>query len=301
MVELHGLVGAYKLNGQLAECIEFDVEMQRYVVLLKSGESKKVKPQNVKPLGILRSEMINILQLKAIMEEKRRQAFRSDIIQLMKKWNCVIPNVVSSRVLVDWSKLENPDLRKRLLESKRVSLETLPNDVSVVFLSIPRETLCLGEGIEDQPVERIEMVKNTVREFGPLLEKNVLKSQVYWILPFGILDSLELPMIKRAFYCSYPLFQFLVDQLVLCLDKKDDPMSLRFAAQRLDLVCAAKAGVEVTAVSKEKVRELKLSLPSRGDCGKDEVKILREIETSLNIQRPVDGDKSFIVKCHHSS
>ena len=285
-------MSAFKLNGQVAQCLEFDVELQRYVVLLKSGESKKIKPQNIKPLGKLRSEMPNVLQIKALIEPRNRKAFRSELISVLKKWECVLPNVVSSRVLVDWAKLESPDLRKRLLESKTVPLDTLPDDVSIVFLSVPRETINLEE-------ESTDLIKKAVAELGHTLEKQILKSQVYWILPFNIVDGFELPIIKRAFYCSYPLWTFLIDLMVLCIEPKDDPMSLHSAAQRLDVICAAKAGTRVYAYGDSAGGlKVKQSLPSRGHGRHDDVKIYREIEKNLNIQRPADGDQSFFIQCH---
>ena len=302
LVELQGLVSAFKLNGQLAECVEFDVDMQRYVVLLKSGESKKVKPQNIKPLGTLRTEMTNVLQFRALVEERKKLSPRSEIIALFKKWNCVLPNVVSSRVLVDWAKLESSDLRRRLIEAKRVRIDTLPDDVSVVCMSMPRRSLVLKGDIEDEGTDFVYRVKSTVRKLGPLLEEDILKSQVYWLLPFDTVDSIQLPMVRRAFECTYPLIPFLCDHTVLCVNKSDDLLSLKYSAQRLDIVCTSKAGTPILVHRLDTDRQarsedLKLSLPSRGYCEDNQLPILREIEKSINIQRPADNDSSFIIKC----
>jgi hypothetical protein len=302
LVALHGLVSAFKLNGQLAECVEFDVELQRYVVLLKSGETKKVKPQNISPIGKLRTEMANTLQLRALLEEKNKHSSRSDIIALLKKWDCVLPSVVSSRVLVDWAKLESSDLRKRLLDAKRVRIDTLPNDLSVVFLSIPRKTLALKGDIEEEGSDMIDRVKSTVRKLVPLLEDEILGSQVYWILPFETVESIQLPMVQRAFECTYPLIPFLCDSTVMCLNKNDDPLSLKYSAQRLDAACASKAGTKIwihryDMQRPQRSEDLKLSLPSRGYCEDNQLTILREIEKSINILRPVDDESSFIIQC----
>jgi hypothetical protein len=292
IVELHGLVSAYKLNGQLAECLEFDVELQRYVVLLKSGETKKVQPQNLVPIGKFRSEMINVLQLKALNELNKSP--RSEVIATLSKWLCVVPNVVSARVMADWAKLESADLRKRLIASKKVPISTIPDDVSVVLLSLSRPCLTLTD-IETQEPSLIKQLRDTLKTVGPVLEDDILRNQVYWILPFDCLDSLELPMINRALRCSYPAWSFLADAIVLALDKGQE--TTKNAFQRLDLACASKASTQVYLSQKgsPRKREMKISLPSRGDCDESELKYLREVEKALSIQKLVD--EPTIIQC----
>ena len=289
-MELHGLVGAYKLNGQWAECTEFDVDLQRYVVALKSGETKKVKPQNVKPIGTYRSEMANVLQLKSLSEIRRSTGKRSEIIQTLKKWNCVVPSVVSARVMVDWAKLDSEDLRQRLLDSKKVSIQTLPDDVCVVSLSLPRAGLTMAK----PPAS----LRDIVKLLGPILENRILKNQVYWLLPFESIEHVDLPMIRRAFICSYPLYGYLLDRLILCVDRDDDPSSLRFGIQRLDVLAAHRADTEILVYPSNggsKHISVGLALPSRGNCEEDQVGFLKEAETSLLKQ--TDGNKPSVIQC----
>ena len=285
IVELHGLVSAYKLNGQLAECLEFDVELQRYVVLLKSGETKKVQPQNVVPIGKYRSEMINMLQLKALNELKKSP--RSDVISTLNKWHCVVPNVVSARVMADWAKLDSSDLRQRLITSKKVPISTIPDNVSVVLLSLSRPSLTLTDS-ESQEPSFIKQLRDILKSIGPVLEDDILRNQVYWILPFDCLESVELPMINRALRCSYPAWSFLADAIVLPLEKGQE--ATKNAFQRLDLACASKASTQVYISQKgaPRKREMKISLPSRGECDDSELKYLREVEKAFNIQKLVD-------------
>jgi hypothetical protein len=289
IVELHGLVGAYKLNGQWAECKEFDVDMQRYLVTLKSGETKKVKPQNVKPIGTYRSEMANVLQLKSLSEIRRSTGKRSEIIQTLKKWNCVVPSVVSARVMVDWAKLDKEDLRQRLLDSKKVSIETLPDDVCVVSLSLPRTRLTMTE----PPAS----LRDIVKSLGPGLENRILKNQVYWLLPFECIENVDLGMIKRSFFCSYPLYGFLLDRLVLCMDRDDDPSALRSSMQRLDVMAAHRAGTEILVHEKGGSKNilLGLALPSQGKCEEDQIDFLKDAEKIL--MRQTDQSKSSVIQC----
>ena len=303
MVELHGLVAAFKLNGQLGECFEFEPDMQRYTILLKSGDSKKVKPQNVKFVAKYRSQMVNMLQIRALNEEKKRVKARSDIVSVLKKWECVMPHVVSARVLQDWAKLDTVQLKKRLLESKKVDIASLSNNVKIVFVSLPRARLAMPD-LHAQEKEDIEFVENIVQHTTAFLEKDWFKEQVYFMLPFELVDSVELPMIKRALECSFPLYMYLVDAVILCLKKNDDLKSLKHCMQRLDVACARIAGSPILLFAQDRKTslksEVKVSLPSRGRSDEEEIKIVKEIEAGLGLSKPLADDTDAYIQFKHS-
>ena len=297
-MELHGLVSAFKLNGQLGECLEFDSDMQRYNILLKSGETKKVKPQNVRWVAKYRKELVNLLQIRVLNNERKKE--RSGTIQVLRKWECVIPNVVSARVLRDWAKLDTLELKHRLLESKKVNIATLSDNVKIVFLSLPRTRLATPE-IAQEDIKLVETVAKQTMQF---FEKEWFKEQVYFMLPFGIVDSVELPVVKRGFECSFPLYMYLADAVLLCLKKGDDLNSLQFTAQRLDVACAKIACTDLMLFAQEsrdsRRSEVKLSLPSRGKCDENEICVIRDIETGLALVKPKPDDKDAFIQFQHS-
>lgn len=298
LVELHSLVAAFKLNGQSGECLEYDSDMQRYNILLKSGETKKVKPQNVKWVAQYRKELVNLLQIRVLKNERKK--VRSEKIQILKKWECVIPNVVSARVLSDWAKLDTLALKHRLLESKRVNIATLSDNVKIVFISLPRTRLATPEIAE----EDIKLVETVAKQTAQFFEKEWFKEQVYFMLPFGLVDSVELPVIKRGLECSFPLYMYLADALLLCLKKGDDLDSLQFTAQRLDVACAKIACTDLMLFAQDsrdsRRSKVKLSLPSRGKCDENEINVIKDIEAGLAIVKPKPDDLDAFIQFKHS-
>jgi hypothetical protein len=290
VVELHGLVAAYKLNGQLAQVLDFNVDMQRYEVQVRSGDVKKVKPQNVRFVSKYRKEMANRNEVRALLEEPKRE--RQIFISSLKKWNCVLPHVVAGKALVDWSKLEDEELRTRLLDSKLVSIDTLPDSVRVVYLSIPRKRIAGEIMTEDR-----EYFDSLVRDITPLLEDK-FRSQIYYMLPQELVPGVNLPIVTRAATCSFPLYSFLLDALVVGVQKGDSVKALRYAPQLLDIACAHISKLVNIFVHIEQSKEtsgssfpVKLSLPSRGQCDHDQIEVLEEIEKAMNIEN--DG-KNFL-------
>lgn len=304
VVELHGLVAAFKLNGQLGECLEFDSDMQRYNILLKSGESKKVKPQNLKFVAKYRTEVVNLLQIRALNEEKKRSSTtRSDLIRILQKWKCVLPNVVSARVLVDWTKLDTIELKQRLFESKKVNISTLSDNVKVVYLSLPRSRLALTS-LHAQETQDLKFVETVLKSTCQYFEKEYFKEQVYFMLPFELVDSVELPMIKRGLECSFPLYMYLVNTVLLCLKKGDHLETLKYCTQRLDVACSKIACVDLMLFAQDsrasRESEVKLSLPSRGRCDDGEVNVIKDIEAGLALSKPKPDEKGAYIQFRHS-
>lgn len=299
IVQLHGLVAAYKLNGELGQVIGFDVDMQRYEVQVASGEMKKVKPQNVKYVGIYNQQITNLSQIKVMREEADQP--RQHIVSIIQKWNSVTPLVIAGRALLDWSKLDDDELRNRLMQSKKMGLETVPDNAHVVYLSIPRKRL-IGGSLDAAYNNWFDRV---IQVITPWLE-DTIRSQLYFMLPHEIVHGSELPMLKRAAVCSFPLYAFVCDGMVVCTRKGDSLNSLRYAAQRMDVACANIAKLKVFVYQEEnhfsgksmsnmgKV-DIKLSLPSRGRCDDDEIKSFQEIENSLKIEKPNGDDAIFFI------
>jgi hypothetical protein len=140
-------------------------------------------------------------------------------------------------------------------------------------------------------------LRDIVKSLGPGLENRILKNQVYWLLPFECIENVDLGMIKRSFFCSYPLYGFLLDRLVLCMDRDDDPSALRSSMQRLDVMAAHRAGTEILVHEKGGSKNilLGLALPSQGKCEEDQIDFLKDAEKIL--MRQTDQSKSSVIQC----
>ena len=305
-MELHGLVAAFKLNGQLGQCVDFDTEMQRYDVVLPGATSKKVKPQNVRFVAKYRTAIATLGEISALCEVMSNDSRKATIVSRMKKWGCVLPTVVSGRALVDWCKLDDAAMRRKLMDSKKVCIDSLPlDDVKVVYLSLPRKRLF---GPDETLDERYN--QRVLRDVAPWLEKTWFHNQVYFILPFQIANGVDLPMVNRGIAASVPLYAHLADATVVALRKGDDPKGLRYAPQRLDVACAALSRQgdifvyqEEVGIRKHQSKDLsrvdvRVSLPSRGRGDESQVELLREIETSLKLEKPKQGDEAEYLKCY---
>lgn len=293
IVELHGLVAAYKLNGQIGECVAYDEEQQRYSILLDSGETKKVKPQNVHVVRKFRSEMISLLQLRALTEELKKKTSRSDISRMLTQWDCVLPSVVSAKVLFDWAKLDDVEMQRKLLKSKKVDIATLPDQAAVVFFSLPRKRL-----VDSTLYSDLEFTKTALNACKDELERKWNLNHLYVVLSTQTEEGARLPMIKRGIECSFPVWFGLVDATVMVLRKSEDLDSLRYAAQRMDIACSHKCGNQIILVKDGKKvpnQKIKLSLPSRGNCDSDQVEVFQAIQESISIERPVDNDEKAYV------
>ncbi len=288
-MELHGLVSAYKLNGRIGECVSFDdEELFRYNVVLRDGVNKKVKPENVRFVAKYDTDMITKHQIDSLLEELSLST-RSlrDRVDILTKANRIVPDAISFRVLQDYMKLDSEELRAKLLESKRVSVASLvgSDNIELIYVSLPRERL-VSRG-DDEEEKRI---------FRKILTADCeayLKSQVYFIVPFLINRDVGLPMIDRAVDCSYPLFPFLADAMILALPEKEKMDSLRFSTQRMDFWLAQNIFKKEVFVSIKpssswkhmKEIEVRAGLPSRGQSCQDD-DLIKEIEKSLEMMSP---------------
>ncbi len=222
IVELHGLVAAYKLNGQLGEVLGFDWDMQRYDILLQSGASKKVKPENVRYVASYSLSPVSSNDVRTLRVDHEHSSL-SGRCNLFSKWQRPLPQVVSSRVLCDWAKLDDSVLRRRLIETKRVDLGGFiaqHDDVSgppmkLLFLSWSRSEL-----VSDEIVDHSELFARFCRSIcTPQLEIH-WGGQVYFILPMAISGYLGLPLMKQAIEASLPLLPWLADGLVMADERE---------------------------------------------------------------------------------
>ncbi|EER08873.1 hypothetical protein Pmar_PMAR003121, partial [Perkinsus marinus ATCC 50983] len=139
----HGLIAAYKLNGSIGECKDFDKQLQRYVVLLDGDVTKKVKPENVKVLTSYRNSQIvpTLQQIRSIRDNRV-----SVSLSYLEQWQlCPMPCVLSSKHLTNWEDIKG-DRRDRdeYLAKKLCSASSLPKDFvdsNVFYVSYPRTQL----------------------------------------------------------------------------------------------------------------------------------------------------------------
>jgi hypothetical protein len=227
VVELHSLVAAYKLNGQWGEIMGFDWDMQRYELLLENGSNKKVKPENVRYVASYSRSPIPRSHLVSIPSDYS-DLLLSARVDLFRKWRRPLPYVISSRVLSDWVKLDDPEMRQKLIATRRVDLASLiSTDIKLLHLSFPR-TEVVSDRIDDDKL------------FGGFCKYVCTKSledyfggQVYFILPMGISPHLALPHVSDAFHVSSCLLPWLADSVLAVHGGQFDPV------QSLDIVSAS--------------------------------------------------------------
>jgi hypothetical protein len=204
-----------------------------------------------------------------------------------------MPTAIPAKVLVDWTKLDNVDMQRKLLSSKQVQVATLPEQARIVLLSLPRKRL-----VDTTLFSDVEFVKSAVLACKDELERKWNLNHLYIIVSTHVVEDVTLPMIKRGTDCSFPLWFALADATILALRDSESFESLRYAAQRMDVACSKKFRTDVMvfrggAIVKE--QRIKLSLPSRGNCDDDQVKVVQEIETLMGIERPGDRDDQAYV------
>jgi hypothetical protein len=102
-------------------------------------------------------------------------------------------------------------------------------------------------------------------------------------------------MIDRAVDCSYPLFPFVADSMILALPEKEKMDSLKFSCQRMDFWLGREIfNKEVfvkTSGSRNHVKgiEVRAGLPSRGQSCQDD-DLVREIEKNLEMKNPSSSE-----------
>ncbi|KAF4655059.1 hypothetical protein FOL47_009617 [Perkinsus chesapeaki] len=142
VVELQGLIAAYKLNGCIAECRAFDKELQRYVVVLDGEVTKKVKPENIKILSSYRrsSRVPTLQQIRSVRDNRA-----SVSLSYLEQWQlCPMPCVLATKHLTSWEDMKDPKERDDYLAKKLSSASSLPRDfvgTNVVYVSYPRTQL----------------------------------------------------------------------------------------------------------------------------------------------------------------
>ena len=240
---------------------DFDSELHRYNVLLSSGVNKKVKPENLRMVGTFRSTMVTNDELKKIGTSRQ-----SKISSLLKS-GCVVPFVISGRILSDSAAIDD-ELSEKLLKAKQVSLETISETSQIVYVSVPRNRVVSGNHSFD-----------LMKHFFFKLDKDA-----YYLLPWRY-DAVGLPALARGIECSLPLIADVVDRFVLLVNPGDRVDSLRSGPQRLDMQLAAIAGKPVTVFggSDETVA---LSLPSRArEYDEDQGVLLKEYEAIFGMKK----------------
>ncbi|KAF4741665.1 hypothetical protein FOZ63_006669 [Perkinsus olseni] len=142
VVELQGLIAAYKLNGSIGECKDFDKQLQRYVVLLDGDVTKKVKPENVKVLTSYRHSQIvpTLQQIRSVRDNRV-----SVSLTYLEQWQlCPMPCVLATKHLTNWEDIRGRKERDEYLAGKLCSASSLPKDFvdsNVLYVSYPRTQL----------------------------------------------------------------------------------------------------------------------------------------------------------------
>ncbi|EER17707.1 hypothetical protein Pmar_PMAR023633 [Perkinsus marinus ATCC 50983] len=142
VVELQGLIAAYKLNGSIGECKDFDKQLQRYVVLLDGDVTKKVKPENVKVLTSYRNSRIvpTLQQIRSVRDNRA-----SVSLSYLEQWQlCPMPCVLSIKHLTNWEDMRGRKEKDQYLAKKLCSASSLSKDFvdsNVFYVSYPRTQL----------------------------------------------------------------------------------------------------------------------------------------------------------------
>jgi len=194
IVRFKGLVNALGFNNHLCECLEFDFELKRYQVVTAKGDLKKVKPENLEYVTRYSSTPPS---KKNILEAAQLRNQPSKIRDLFNRLHLPIPLAVPGKVFEDCMRLESPEFRRTLVESKPVSIENLEDfKTRIFFISLPRKS-CTPDFSEIPFSDICEFYRSS-------FNKNP-REQIYFILPQTLAQEAFLPAQRKAVALAYPL------------------------------------------------------------------------------------------------